>query len=104
MWWEKKRTWKNQDSYLEEEAKKRLKRARQAIGNPGDGMNIGPLSARFTVTDEYGNEVARFAEVNDHIRIDIPGLGNSAGDGFDWVQVKSIGEKTDTRPMRTVSA
>ena len=52
----------------------------------------GPLSASFTLTDAGGIEVRRPARIGDYIRIDIPGPGTIAGDGYDWVKVEIIKE------------
>jgi hypothetical protein len=50
----------------------------------------GPLSAKFTLTDESGQIVKRAPKPGDLFRIDIPGPGPSAGDGYDWVQVEAL--------------
>jgi hypothetical protein len=34
-------------------------------------------------------------EINDHVKIDIPGPGPSAGNGYDWVIVETIAENFD---------
>src|SRR5687768_11563823 len=48
------------------------------------------LSSDFKLTDGEGNEVDRNAHYNDYIRIDIPGPGSQAGDGYDWVLIEAI--------------
>jgi hypothetical protein len=53
----------------------------------------GPLSAKFTLTDENGSVAHRTLKPGDHFRIDIPGPGPSAGDGFDWVQVEALDDE-----------
>jgi hypothetical protein len=45
----------------------------------------GLVSVHFQLVDEKGKEVEREAEAGDYIRIDLPGPGNSEGDGYDWV-------------------
>ncbi|WP_207493615.1 hypothetical protein [Aridibaculum aurantiacum] len=55
----------------------------------------GLMTASFQITDENGNDVNRPIQVRDHFKIDIPGPGNSTGDGYDWVQVERIEEKVD---------
>ena len=35
------------------------------------------------------------ASINDYFKIDIPGPGPAAGDGYDWVQVENIKENAD---------
>lgn len=52
----------------------------------------GVASASFLLAErETGT-----ASVHDHIQIDIPGPGSSAGEGFDWVQVESIDADVDS--------
>ncbi|MEN4762210.1 hypothetical protein ABEG63_17900 [Chryseobacterium sp. C39-AII1] len=46
--------------------------------------------ADFKLFDAYGDEVNRFCEIGDFIRIDIPGPGELEAKGYDWVQVISI--------------
>src|SRR5690606_24661951 len=50
-------------------------------------------AATFVLTDSKGRELIREIRENDLIRIDIPGPGNSSGDGFDWVVVEKITEE-----------
>ena len=47
----------------------------------------GMISARFSIDGKD-----RIVHVNDHIKIDIPGPGPSAGEGFDWVRVEFMDE------------
>ena len=54
----------------------------------------GTGTADFHLTDSEGNAVHRLAEKGDHFRINIPGPGSKTGDGFDWVQIQEIKEKT----------
>jgi len=48
------------------------------------------ISAKFVLTNKSGFEVLREPKEGDYIRIDIPGPGTKAGDGYDWVHVESI--------------
>ena len=50
-------------------------------------------AATFVLTDHLGRELIREIRENDLIRIDIPGPGNSSGNGFDWVKVEKITEE-----------
>lgn len=50
------------------------------------------ISADFILTDPQGVISQRAPEKDDYIRIDIPGPGSSAGDGYDWVQIETIEE------------
>lgn len=55
-------------------------------------------AATFVLTDHRGRELLREMRENDLIRIDIPGPGNSSGNGFDWVKVEKItGEKNEEK-------
>ena len=50
----------------------------------------GALTAEFTLADSEGIEKTSLAEVGDFIRINIPGPGPSAGEGYDWVRIHEI--------------
>ena len=52
-------------------------------------------SATFSLRDQNGKEASRLANMGDYIRIDIPGPGPLAGDGYDWVQVEEIEDRTN---------
>lgn len=70
--------------------------ARERLLNVNNWHEIaGTLSADFTVTDEQGNEVERKVRKGDHFRVNIPGPGNKAGEGYDWVQVEDLKEVLD---------
>lgn len=56
----------------------------------------GVHSAEFELKGEHGEIENRLAQVNDHFKIDIPGPGTSAGEGFDWVRVEAIEDKKNT--------
>ena len=58
------------------------------------GEISGTLSASFKLTDYRGNEVEREARVGDYFKIDLPGPGTKAGEGYDWVKVESIEESS----------
>jgi len=55
----------------------------------------GVGSASFTLTDEKGCEINELIQQGRFIKIDIPGPGPNAGDGFDWVYI----EKTESRKI-----
>lgn len=63
----------------------------------------GVLSASFELLDNNGNKPDRPAQANDHIRIDIPGPGSSAGNGYDWVIIESILQNTDASADESLS-
>jgi hypothetical protein len=48
------------------------------------------ISAVFELFDDSKNPVDRNVEKGDYFRIDIPGPGSIAGDGYDWVQVEEV--------------
>ncbi|RXK83326.1 hypothetical protein [Filimonas effusa] len=50
----------------------------------------GSLSSSFELIDKTGSPVNGEAEVGLYIRIDIPGPGNNAGDGYDWVYIEKL--------------
>lgn len=47
-------------------------------------------STDFKLCDSTGRLVERLPQMDDYIRIDIPGPGGSEGRSFDWVQIISI--------------
>lgn len=50
----------------------------------------GKGTADFTVIDMSGKETEAPLQKGFYFKIDIPGPGTFAGDGFDWVQVETI--------------
>jgi hypothetical protein len=57
--------------------------------------SAGKLSADFHLTDASGDEVSRLVQEGDYIRIKIPAPGTKAGEGYDWVKVEKIEDKTN---------
>lgn len=53
------------------------------------------ISASFVLTDCRGTIKKCSPQVGDYLRIDIPGPGTAAGDGFDWVRIELIEEEPD---------
>ena len=53
-----------------------------------------PVSV-FTLTDHTGATIRREAKEGDYLKIDIPGPGTAAGNGFDWVHIEKIKEESD---------
>lgn len=65
--------------------------ARQRLTDINNWHKIaGSAGAVFQLTDMNGTEVFRAAEKGDHIRIDIPGPGSKAGEGYDWVRIEEV--------------
>ena len=60
------------------------------IANWGD-ISRG-ISASFQLTDKNGSMKNGLPQVGDHIRINIPGPGSSAGEGYDWVRIELVQE------------
>ncbi|MGZ8509767.1 MAG: hypothetical protein ACXWV1_05880 [Chitinophagaceae bacterium] len=82
-----------------QEAKLLFLKARERLFDISHWESISEgLSASFDLTDKEGNLKQGFPEKGDHIRIDIPGPGSSAGQGYDWVRVEMIEDNpaTDT--------
>lgn len=50
----------------------------------------GEPSAEFALTDAEGNVVDRPVQKGDYLKIKIPGPGNPAGDGYDWVRIEEV--------------
>jgi hypothetical protein len=77
------------------EAENTFNRACTRLLNPPIWHELaGALSARFELQNHDGQYPERLAEVGDYLKINIPGPGNSAGDGYDWVKVEAIEENT----------
>ncbi len=65
--------------------------AKERLLNVNDWHELGgEMSASFMLTDKQGKEVHRHAHKGDLVKIKIPGPGNAAGDGYDWVSVERI--------------
>lgn len=56
---------------------------------------IGPSGAVFQIVDKEGNEVSRPVTEGDFFRINIPGPGTVAGEGYDWVRVEEVKAVSD---------
>jgi hypothetical protein len=78
-----------------EESKERYRLARARLLDVNHWHDFaGPLSANFTLTDDSGREVDHPAQEGDHIRINLPGPGSKTGNGYDWVAIEQIEDKT----------
>jgi hypothetical protein len=77
------------------EAKVFFDKARNKLYNIGSWSNVSKgISASFALTDRYGFIKNGLPMVGDHIRINIPGPGSSVGEGFDWVRIEMVEEKS----------
>lgn len=79
-----------------EEAVNTFKRAYKRMLNPAIWHKLGGVtSAQFTLTNENAKEEERLAKEGDYFKIDLPGPGPAAGDGYDWVRVELLKDHTD---------
>lgn len=75
----------------EEAALKAFRVASERLLYPQGWQELcGKASASFTVISEDLQEVSRSVNEGDFLRIDIPGPGTGAGEGYDWVRVAMI--------------
>lgn len=73
----------------------RLVKSRLLDINQWDKIAAVPV-ATFVLTDAYGGEAIKsHPKEGDHVRIDIPGPGPAAGDGYDWVVITDIADVAD---------
>jgi hypothetical protein len=79
-----------------EEAHRVFAEAKKRLLDINHWANISSgISASFVLTDCRGIIKKCSPEVGDYFRIDIPGPGTAAGDGFDWVRIEMIEEEPD---------
>ena len=75
-------------------------RASKRLLNPPIWHKLtGWASAHFLLIGPDAEEKERLAEENDYFRLDIPGPGSAAGNGFDWVVVEKVA--THSNPSGT---
>lgn len=60
----------------------------------------GIISATFQLIDPNGKIVDGTVKAGHYIRIDIPGPGTSAGNGYDWVYVEQLEQDTERLAIR----
>jgi hypothetical protein len=53
----------------------------------------GPASAVFRLTDDQGNEITGPAKTGNYFKIDVPGPGPTAGEGYDWVKIEAMDDQ-----------
>lgn len=76
-----------------EDAKQFYGIAKQRLLNVNNWQQIaGLVSASFQLVDNAGKEIERTARKGDFFKIDIPGPGSKAGDGYDWVKLEELTE------------
>lgn len=75
----------------EQESKLIFLQARERLCDINSWSEISEgISANFTLTDAKGHPKKGKPLPGDMIRIDIPGPGSSAGDGYDWVRIEVV--------------
>ena len=79
----------------EEEAVNTFNRVCTRLLNPPIWHQLtGSLSADFELKAANAENSNRLARVDDYLKITIPGPGNVAGQGYDWVKIEVIEENT----------
>ena len=81
----------------ENEAKSVFAIAKNRLQNVNEWADVaGNLSATFQLVNADGIEVQRSLQQGDYFKIDIPGPGPKTGDGFDWVQIEDVEDKSSS--------
>jgi hypothetical protein len=76
-------------------------RASKRLLNPPVWHQLaGWASANFQLVGSAGEESRRLAREGDYLRIDIPGPGPKAGQGYDWVKVDRLEDHSDPQAER----
>ncbi len=84
-----------------EDACECFKRAAKRMLNPPIWHELaGWPSAEFRLAGENGTDLHRLALEGDFIRINIPGPGPLAGEGYDWVKVEKLEDHHNPEGMR----
>ncbi|MEO8173706.1 MAG: hypothetical protein ABI581_11505 [Sediminibacterium sp.] len=79
-----------------EESTDTFKRAYKRLLNPPVWHELaGSLSGEFALVGIAGNELNRLAQTGDLFKVDLPGPGPKAGDGYDWVRVDAIDDQSN---------
>ena len=72
-----------------EEAGALYRAARERLLDVNNWGNLGGVG-NFALMDAAGNPVKQMAKKGLLIRIDVPGPGTKAADGFDWVRIEQV--------------
>ena len=79
-----------------EEALDIFKRAAKRMLNINIWHQLGGFAtADFFLTDTKGETIERLGASGDFIKIDIQGPGPSVGDGYDWVRIEALEDRSD---------
>jgi len=81
----------------ENEAKAFFSVVKNRLQNVNEWAELsGNLSATFRLVDAGGVEVSRNLQQGDYFKIDIPGPGSKTGDGYDWVKIEEVENKSSS--------
>lgn len=88
-----------------EQATNFYKVAKERLLDVNNWATVSDLpSATFQLCDSTGADINRNVELGDYFKINIPGPGNSTGEGYDWVKVELVHEEqvngTDVMSIR----
>lgn len=84
----------------EEEAREIFQAAKKRLLNVSGWSLISKgISAHFELTDQYGRPKEGAPAPGDHFRINIPGPGSPAGEGYDWVKVELVDDSADSNEL-----
>ena len=78
-----------------EEAHRFFQKAKKKLLDINHWHVYSGVPTTFQLTNQMGNEINRIPEKGDYFKIDIPGPGSKAGEGYDWVHVEKITQKDD---------
>jgi hypothetical protein len=74
-----------------EEARQFFETAKARLKRIGQWHELsGHISATFELADPSGKPVDREPVIGDYFKIDIPGPGGKAGQGYDWAKVEAV--------------
>jgi SpoIIAA-like len=73
-----------------EDAQIIFERASERLQDVNQWAETCGASSSFQLTDDQGAPLQGWANIEDFIRIDLPGPGGREGEGYDWVQVEKI--------------
>lgn len=60
------------------------------------------LKTKFRLADEHGAEIEGIAREGYYFKVDIPGPGSDAGEGYDWVRIEAV-ETYDSEAVQSIA-
>lgn len=88
----------------EEDAKQIFRDARQRLFDVSHWEDISKgISASFVLTDKWGKPKEGIPAPGDYFRINIPGPGSAAVNGYDWVKVELVEDNSDAATSSEVA-